>query len=943
MTRTRLLLLISADQQALTGSLNRHLSQWCEAGLLGDVIWLSAHDLLAQAPQAAQGTDAACWYNNDGSWVSDRLGRAIAKQHREEVWLAALRHPEGPGGSLSREQARRKEEECYVVLERLMASGIEMRSLTLQVASDEMGVDKTDFWPTWDLHLVFDRDVEAHESSPRASALSGDPLSLCAMAALCVSGAWRGAGAALDIEPDRYDGNLKPARYIHCQTRVLHTHLVDRFALPAALPSLPPWPLPETADAERAQPDAVPPLAISDHLARDGGFTCRPMPQIAEPRRRSALVNLVQGLVRSVPEPQTNDAAQSALRRFADRTGGLEDDGSGVQRPKFQGTAELRDLVQHINRSDFLPPGNASEVFAPIPDSWRTVRETMFGLVDGGPLPSGLAHPTQGTGDAIKKLLWTDPSGVAPSDAPPDASDVLTAATRGLRNMNLSDQPEPVAQPFAEDPVEEPGDDAVVDEPDQSVTDSPNEAAATSPATESPAEDSVEESGTLIDSLPPKEAELEESVHEVTVHKDTLMERLGQRIAQELAVAQLGFVENCAVVSTDDEYLQAAFAQKWARRASIAVLFALIVVALFSVDQRWPFLAGVYEYVTPFDARRSYDPAIWPVGWLLIGAVLLATGATLLHFVFRRMTDKLHRLEQRIAERRRFESRVLHFATELLRLHGIALQYADHRLILTEFLHRPFGAVMDAESRELAVGDLRFESEPPHSMLVACANADPERVDALRQQDQEAAVAPCWLSETYERVHSIWSEHYAGRIVGDEFEGPDHDVTESHHVVHRDRREGTEVLGARTDFTRSVVYNPSSPGDGWAVREAAEAQIEGFNSEDVRKYLDLFGQVELVHGNLPAMSAEHFFDFGDREHQFPWGDVLAPGADPPQQKARSETEFVLLPDTSKARSLLMTWRIDVSPPIRPQDLDAWQSDGPSGPGDHSMSPPRSVV
>ena len=878
----RLVLLVSADSEDQTAPLTEGLAGWCAAGLLGEVVWLSASEL------AGSRYGASCWHHVDGESTRSTLGAAMSKHHREEVWLAALRHPGGPGGSIPSEQARRTEVDAHKALKDLLGSGIKFRSLTVQVAAPGACNGLADCSPIWDFHLIHGSNVEAHESLPREKASDSAPLSLCAMVALCASGGWRGASGGLEIERDQYDARSNPVRFVHCQMRILHTPPVPL----SAMPKSPPWPLPQTAGVERAQADAVPPLAMADYLARQSGFVCRRPPLERESSHRSWPLRLLGSLRNTVAEPVAKTPSVEALERLADRTGGFAEENDGARRLRFDGAADLPYLVQHIERSNFLSDSGAPHAFVASPDAWRTVRETMFGLVDGGALPSGVVHPTVETNEDAKRLVWTDPKGVAPVHAPPDGTDVVPEPEHGLDDAPLGQE---VADGSESDECESDG------------------------------SESDEQTGTDMEYATAERVSPVERI--VVEQRDTLMERLADAIRRGLSEAQRGFRRNCALVSVGTAHDDALEAQKRTRRILMLLLLALIIVAVFALDQRWPYLADFWELVTPFEATRRSDPAVWPIGWFLIGTVVLSAGLALLRFAVRDVMESLRRLERINADQSRFGSHSSHYASEVLRLYGIAQQFSDHRLIITEFLHRPFRRFVDDETRSLSAADLNFDSPPPHSMLVAHAEVEPDKLDAVRRQRQESAVESGWLTDTYNRVESLWSERYRGRFVGD-FQGPDHDATPRHKVLHRDRHDGSDVLGARTDFAQGVVFDPQADGSGWALRQAAADRVVSFSDSDKRadEYLALFGAIESVHGLQPGIDATTFFKFANHRHRFDWDDLLNPAADRPAEKSQLlQTHRYVLSDASQGRSLVVAWCLELSAPMRPQDQDGWRN------------------
>lgn len=911
----RLVVLTSADSQETTSSLVESLNAWCAAGMLGEVVWLPAEDL------ADDRADAQCLYHADGASEGCTLGAALSRYHRREVWLAALRHPRRAGGSPSVAQARGTEERARQSLAELLGSGIEFRSLTVAVAAADSTVDSADCTPSWDFHLIHDSNVEAHESLSRAVAADRAPLGLCAMVALCASGGWRDAERTLGVEPDRFDGVLKPVRFVHCQMRVLHTPPVPL----AAMQTSPPWPLPVTAGVERAQPDAVPPLSMAAYLAKQGGFVCGRPPTVSEPSRWAEMLRLLRRSLRPLDEPVPRTRSEAALGRLADRTGMLSEEADGVTRLRLDATMELTSLVQHIERSDFLAGARVQSSFVADRNPWSTVRETMFGLVDGAALPSGVLHPSRQYGEVEKRLLWTDPLGVAPEHPPADAADVLSAPDADSQQSRYRYKQVP---PDADVSAQADGGESQSDpEPGEQPTpagllaDGEGNADAESGSSAEPITREIEP----------------EPLEQVVEHRDTLMERLAEAIGRALNQARQGFRQNCATVSVESAHKDAVDARRKAVWPALLMSSALVFVVAYAIDRRWHYLADVWEFLTPFDAV-PYGPVVWP----LIGLALTA-GLVVLTIRVARMLEKFRLLDQVDAERRRLGDHCAHYASELLRLYGLAQQFSDHRMIITEFLHRPFGHYVDLEDSPLSVADLAFPSQPPHSMLVAFADVEPDKLDARRHSRQESAVEPGWLSDVYGAVYSVWSERYRSRVLG-EFQDPDHDMAASQSVVHRNRRDGSGVYGARSDFTHGVVADAKTDTSGWAIRQAATARAIRIGDSDalIDDYLGLFGVVESVHGWQPGVSAADFFGFAGRNHEFGWQDLLRPGADRPAESPHTQTEQHFL-DAPQGRSLVLAWRLEVTGPVRPQDQAGWQGIAGDDPSHPSPSPPGQVV
>ena len=897
----RLVVLTSADSHDLTAPLVDSLAEWSRAGLLGYVGWSPSHDL------SRGGYEAPCWYSAAGEWTQATLGDVMSALPLSEVWLAALRHPEGPGSSDSIEQVRREEDNAHEALSGLLGPGSSFVSMTVGVASAEARSGIVDCSPLWSFHLIHGPSAEAHERAPRVVAADRSPLGLCAMVALCASGGWKGARSGLVLTPDRADGPFKPVRFVHCQARVLHTPSVVGLARPSSMPASPPWPLPNAAGVKRAMPDAVPPANMANQLALSCGFRCNQPPRLPETDDEFVLTQLWRGLFRSIPAPAPNSKHEDAMRRLASRTGGLADseDSRGMTRLALEGADDPVALVSHLQRSDFPLPGGTAGAARSTPMAWQTLREAMFGLVDGTTLPGGIPAPHDGEGGDAVRLVWTDPAGIAPRWAPADASDVL------LGSNSQTDDPPNGSEESAAAEAENPTTDADERKQEKSESD--------------PGVPVQWSSSTRYESGNSEETERD---HAVAGFGDTLMARVGDALHLAVRLAQRGFSDHAALRSVGSEYEEAVQAQKWTRRLLKLLGIALAVIAVFALDHWWPFLAAAWEFATPFDARRLYHPAMWH--FVLLGGITLAGGLTLFCILASRLLDNLRRLEEGNALRRRFGENASHYASEVLRLRSMAEQFADHRLLVTEFLYRPFGIPKRAEDSALSTAELQFDNEPPPSMLVARAEAASERVDHLHQRRQSSSMEQGWLARTFGDAMAVWREHYEWRIVG-EAEDPDNDTSPPGSVIHRDRHDGSDVYGARTDFVQGVVGNQGEAGGGWVVRKAAEKQFGRLITDvegGVAEYLGLLSSIAPVHG-APAgigRDASLFMELGKRLHWFDWSAVLAPGADTPRvDPVETPGKPWLVPDAAEGRSLVVAWHMDISGPVRPQDLKGWQT------------------
>ena len=832
-----LVILASADPEDLIAPLNDSLAAWCRAGLLGEIVWVSTHELVTKRHKAQ------CWHSVGQEWLQSTLGVAMSRHFFSDVWLGVLRHPQHPNAALNKFEIRHSEEQAHEALRQLVGTQSVFRSLTVQIASADSTCDPTDCSAAWDYHLIHDTTVEKHQQLPKVRASDNAPLSLSASVALCFANGWRNTTSTVRLEGDRADGPFQPVRFVHCQIRILHMPAVANFALPSVTSVSPPWPLPQTTQVERAQPDAVPPMALATHLARESGITCRWPPPVDAPDSKFSVARIWSSLVEPVPPTDPRSRYERALERLAKRTGGVRSSTEATKRLELDDTEDLPSLVQHIKRSDFPPLEIESSDLVASADAWKTVRKVLFGLVDGAELPNEVKHPTHHTENS--RLIWTDPRGIAPDQAPIDTSDIW---------------------------------------PEES-----------------------EDGATM-------------------AHHDTLMERLADAIRDSMDNAQRNFRNNCTLLAEDGEYQQAKKAQFWAR---ITALCTLPILAILS---RLIFVIPVSP---------------WWFGFALLpGAIVVGVG-------IERMMEARGLLETHNFQRRRHGTYSTHYASEVLRLWGIAQQFADHRLVITEFLHRPFGQTSNNDIVTLSPSELAFNTEPPPSMLVAFAQADLKKIADIYKEQQEASVEPSWLNDAYNSAYSIWKDSFRDRVVGD-YPDPDHDTAERYAVIHKSRHDGSDVYGARTDFALSVVgeigtnesdrlWVVDAAGEsvlgeigtnesGWALKKAADERIESLlekSDATLQDLLKVLSRIEPVHDAYPGIAAIDFFQFSARKRGFAWGQLLSPRANPPEVQV-IQSDIGIVAAVSDDRSLMLAWRMELSEPVRPQDQANWTTDDHGG-------------
>lgn len=970
MPGARLVLLTSGEGGTSTERLSSALASWCRAGLLGAVAWSPAEDL------AEQGAGAECGWAEGRDWSEGLLSAAVSGG-LSELWLAALRGPARDSGS-----ARQAEEDALEAMSGLFGGGVRVHSLTVTMPGPERPFGRGDFSPMWDFHLVHDRRVTPDPHTASAEASGGDPLALGAAAALCAAGGWSGSADVLDLA-DRADGPVKDPRIVHTQQRVLHAPNLAFLGIPSS----PPWPVPKDAGVRRALPGSVPPVRVAESLASQCGFKCKLAPAAEEVASDPGLRECLFG---PLTKPQQRSEAESALRRLAQRTSGFHEPGTdGMVRLNLEGpagTLRVAELADHIRHSNFpIGPLSAGAEGA-TPETWRTVRSAFFGLVDGTEMPTGVPPVTSGEGRDGEVLVWSDPSALAPPRLPemePSPSPPLSEHSDSGRGPAVPPPPphgtgddntvpaEDEAPPAARG--EEPGSagpprktvwevadgmwdadagestgryrltgtdmpgpmpeasDGSRSRPPRSgveVAESPSRsyAAMGSGAAQDTGADSTVSVSALDEWLASDEGALPTGGDH-----DTLMSRLTANLDSAVGRARRNFERYATLRRRGDEYEQAKRSRKWTLAVLTAFSLLLAAAVAAAVDQRWPYLAVAWEAITPFRARPAYDPAIWPVGWLAAVCAIAAFGAWAFQRRAAGLRDAVHDLREGERQRREHIANSVHYAAELVRLQSLSEQFADHRRIIVEMLHRPFGDPELSRRDRLDIEGLRLEEAPPPSMLVAAADASAERVEAEQRKLRADAARRGWLTSAHHDILEAWRTHYEKRVLEDRPE-PDSDASIPGAVVSRDHRDGSEVLGAREDYANAV------DADGWAVRDANRARwrrllAEGDDSRDgMSRYLALLETLSAVHGPAGvAQSAAGFLALGafgaplpaeEVRHRFSWSELLSTPA-APQVNAIGAGPDPVAGDADAGTMMLLSWRLEYSDQVRAEDLRGW--------------------
>ena len=880
---------------------------------------------------------AACEAVVGRNWVSGTFG-SVTESGLSELWLVALRAPAVPS-----EPARRVEDAACDAVLRQVGSSVKVRSIAVTMPGHPCEYRRSDFSGAWEAHLLHDRRITASSRGVTTEASAAAPLVLGAALALCVAAGWSGAEEALDLS-DRYSGQMKHPRIVHAQIRVLHAPDIASLGAPES----PPWPAPRSAATRAALSGSLPPAHIAEQVVERCGFECEPLRGVddADTGRR-----LWRSLIGRMGRPRPVTEPEFALGRLAQRTGGVtESSRDGMSRLALHGVGEPESidlLIEHIKKSRFSVGVRSSGAQGSSPEVWQTIRSTMLGLVDGSDLPEGLPPVVSHGGRDGERLVWLDPSAIAPPRVPQDD------AAQGILGHPLprdlaEDYAIPAGSAYSLGPQDLASISGAADEPDEPVSGAAPQGAPepNAPTLDDDGDDGEDSEDGEVSVDPYREGEFfdpEVDALPVGGHHDTLMSLLGASIDRGISRARAQFLRFAAVRPPDtvrDEYEDAVAARRRARVVLLTAIVVALAAAAAGLDQRWPYLAAVWEAATPWDARTSYGPRIWPVGWILIGSAVATAALWASSAAVRRLRDSVANLNAGELLRRQHAIGATHYAGELLRLHSLQEQFRDHRRILTEILHRPLGDPQKAHRDAMDLAALRLDPAPPVSMLVGAADPSEELVEAEQKKLKEQMTRRGWLTNVYDDVRRAWEQHYTKSVLGD-FAAPDEDASPTGATVFRDPRDGRPVRGSREDFTSAVAL------DGWAVREAVASRwrrllsegAEGDDQAATTRYLDLLEPPVAVHGPVAAhRSNQEFLDAGPSaqelpesgtRHRFSWSDTLAPAA---AGRAPKVHAFATPVPVTAGRGpgggtvVMMAWRVEFSDQVPPEHLRGWHDD-----------------
>jgi hypothetical protein len=290
-----------------------------------------------------------------------------------------------------------------------------VRMVVLVPDSDDLDVEGDGLlMPAFDANVVVAPEDRSGDHQAAAS-VAGERFSQhVALAAVTLGGLWRGQETGpFDAHNPHPLGNEPEVVVARSSVRLVEAGFaVDRVTAEVLDPGGR-WPVPAGLEAEPApNPAALTEDAAAEFLdahAGDLGYQpCSPPPALATGERSGP-----------PPPPWATEPVLRSLENIAERNGGAEADGSS-------GGDDRETAVRILEALGATPPP-ASD-----PGPWPDLRQTCFGLIDGGPLPPGIATRAQAGG----RLVVQDPALVAPlcldGEREPEAASLCGKVAQGI-------------------------------------------------------------------------------------------------------------------------------------------------------------------------------------------------------------------------------------------------------------------------------------------------------------------------------------------------------------------------------------------------------------------------------------------------------------------------------------------------------------------------------
>ncbi len=287
-----------------------------------------------------------------------------------------------------------------------------VKGVTVGIADPSDDCNDRHFDPRWDLHILHDSQ-QVIDSSVAVMPLEPEQrTTTCLLTALAVTGALilpkSESVALIDQIYDQAVGMTKPVRLVRVQMRVLDAGYYTDEILTGLFSQGIHWSVPSDIGGAEANEDNPVPSDFVQQLTRSINFeysryvSSRTDHTASARGFRSPMARILYG--------STSVGGRKAMRL----TEGIAtvEQADDQRASKFSGdnrfnTKTLLPAAPSDSREQIDRLTSASE------KTWKTIRSTTFGLVDGSTLPIGFDPPS----NDVDRLLYTDPAMIGP---PPD-------------------------------------------------------------------------------------------------------------------------------------------------------------------------------------------------------------------------------------------------------------------------------------------------------------------------------------------------------------------------------------------------------------------------------------------------------------------------------------------------------------------------------------------
>ena len=967
MTSTVLLLCPAQRVDAV----NDVVDLWAKQGLVANAAVCSIKDL------AERGLKSNCTYfassKRTENSIEDILHHLDAGSR---LALAALRlgQQSSDRSSLHHDWRNYLEQERVAadVIRGIWHSDDALTAFTVAVMSGDVPLEAFSSW--WHLHLVHDRRAIKLPNTFELLA-DTDHVAACTSAAFCAGGGWSFSdGRALErgSSDEGLDGSIRDVRLVRPEVRiVVPLDVADRMraVTSGCLPKKPPWPEPVGVETRVLGSEMKPSEEHVNELAKLCGFV------VEEPhfgreidlngwRGAHSVLRFSFGRVQGDPHQtlsewllrvRNEDSQVMESFRTDDGTGGFITNNADEAHELFD--HYMRDIEIAMNAANHLQSEFQSDSWkefdfgavvahlreAKIPEltygveharhkkshCWSLVRQYCFALVDGSDLPEGMSDfALWGYGAGAARLVWSDPSVVAPAPPPAPSKDKDTEAPAPSKDKD-TEAPAPSKDKDTEAPAPSKDKDT-----EQSFKVDDELAERLGVHSIPPIDASVwaradcvihgdvdpfrsldhgerQEDG-VVDGVSDR---IQEWVDWNSQFSRTPMHQLACRLGDGVADAyrQLAEELNDAPDIDDSEpellhSVELSHSLKLFRRVQIAS-FPLIVAA--------PVIGVVLGLIGWLTSGR---------GWLLAVTLVLIwlTAAVFVGVSSWKLVDKTRQFAYAASDRWRWAMRVRHYAVELTRLHGVALAFADHQAVIRMMLHEPFPRDEQHPAQSEKRPDVLASSDniPPEALLVATPSDD----DAWLQRIQERlpkSVGGGWLTNAYETMESTWKHQY-GELVGDSRTiDPDDDYSAPGAKRPTAAATGEVVAGPRENFRSAVVDNIELRAEARAkiamehARIAEDQQLDAIGTVGVSQYPAIEGSArEFLTFEVPRVGRSQTLDTFDPKI----AGHIAVDHDRSIVPGRDDCRILKHWGSDRGRTAFVAFRMLVSESFSPEDL-----------------------